>query len=202
MTGEFVLATAPAAEPLTKAEAKAHLNLTIDDDDDLVDRLIAAARRRAESHLDRSLVNTTWDYRLDDFPAFAADSRRGRLRAVVIPKARLQSVTSVKYYDTTNVEQTITASEYVVLGGEPGLVYPAPGYTWPDAHAERLGAVTIRCVVGYGATAASVPEDVKAALLLMVGHLYVHRMSVEDTDWPLPNASRLLLDGASWGSRP
>ena len=60
--------TAPALEPVTLAEAKAHLRVDISDDDDLITAIIKAAREYCEEYLDRTLVHTQWTMRMDAFP--------------------------------------------------------------------------------------------------------------------------------------
>jgi uncharacterized phiE125 gp8 family phage protein len=58
----------PAAEPVTLAEAKAHLKLDTSDEDALVAALITAARARAEWHTGRAFVTQRWRLRLDAWP--------------------------------------------------------------------------------------------------------------------------------------
>lgn len=58
-----ILLTAPAAEPVTLAEAKAFLRLEHDDEDALVSSLVAAARAEIETLTRRVLVAQRW--RLD-----------------------------------------------------------------------------------------------------------------------------------------
>ena len=55
-------------------------------------------------------------------------------------------------------------------------------------------AVQIRFVAGYGA-AAAVPEDIKEAMLLIIGHLYAHREENHDFElYEMPlGALRLAL---------
>ncbi|MFD1333894.1 head-tail connector protein, partial [Methylopila musalis] len=58
-----VLLTAPAAEPLGLADAKAYLRLDHDDEDALLGELIASARAEVERLTRRVLVAQRW--RLD-----------------------------------------------------------------------------------------------------------------------------------------
>ncbi len=158
------LITAPATEPVTLAEAKAHLRVTTVDDDTLITALIVAARQTAENMTDRALITQTWEKSLDVFP-----------EAIELPKPRIQSITSVKYIDTAGVEQTLAGTEYLLdAASEPGWVTPAYDKAWPETRAVP-NAVKVRYVAGYGATAADVPQIIRHAILLIIGELYERR---------------------------
>lgn len=161
--------TAPVVLPLGLQEAKDHLRVDLADDDALIEQLIIAAREMAESFTERALITQTIDYVRDAFPTWG----------MTLPRAPLQSVTSVKYIDTDGVEQTIDAADYRVdaLSTPPRLT-PAYNETWPSAR-DVTNAVTIRLVVGYGDGPADVPVRIKAAMLLMIGDLYEHRQSIQ-----------------------
>ncbi len=58
----LVLTTAPAAEPISLAEAKAHLRIDADDEDALLTALIAAARMFVERTLGVALITQSWSY--------------------------------------------------------------------------------------------------------------------------------------------
>lgn len=119
----------PIVEPVTLAEAKDHLNVTnigspatTSPDDTLITALIQAAREHAEIYTNRSFVSQTWKLLMDDFPSW-------ELR---LSKPPLISVTSIKYYDTDNVQQTLVANtDYTVdIFSEPGWVVPSSS-GWP-----------------------------------------------------------------------
>lgn len=166
------LVTGPAVEPVTLAEAKAHLRVTGTDEDALVSALIVAARSFAEECTGRAFVTQTWDYVLDAFPCAAFE----------LPKAPLQSVTSVSYVDTDGATQTLDSGLYKVDAiTDPGRIAPAYGETWPSTRAEE-NAVTIRFVAGYG-LAAAVPQPIKQALLLMTGQQFEHREATAEGSW-------------------
>lgn len=159
----LALVTLPSTEPVTLAEAKAHLRVTTTDEDALLDSLIPAARQWAEDFTRRALITQTWDYTLDAF----ADE-------IEIPMPPLQSVSSVKYLDVDGVEQTLAATEYTVdAAATRGLVRSVYGKSWPSVR-DQANAVTIRFIAGYGA-APAVPAPIKAAVLLMLGELYARR---------------------------
>lgn len=162
--------TPAASECVTLAEAKAHLRVDVSDDDALITALITAARLDAEARMRRTLVETTWELQLDAFPA------DGCMR---LHNAPVQTVTHVKYYDSTGVLQTLDASAYVLdTASEPARLVLAYGQSWPATYS-RPGAVQVRYVAGLPvADKAKVPEIIKAWIKLRVGTLYEHREQI------------------------
>jgi uncharacterized phiE125 gp8 family phage protein len=177
------IVTAPAVEPITLAEAKSHIKAFTNDEDALIQIWITAARRRAETFMQRRLITQTWDYFRDCFPCWGME----------IPNAPLQSVTSVKYVDNAGAEQTLGAAKYLVdANADPGRITPAYAEVWPVTR-EQMSAVTIRFVCGYG-LAAVVPEEIKSAILLMIAHLEQHRSEVAAAEmFEMPRAADHLL---------
>ena len=175
------LVTAAAEQPVTLAEAKAHLRVLTTDEDSLIGALVAAAAAHLEGRsgvLGRALVTQTWDVRFDRFP-FAGNNGR-----IELPLPPLQSVTSVKYLDFTGTEVTLAADQYAVDTGHMiGRLRPAYGLTWPSTRDED-GAVRIRFVAGYG-SASAVPTPIKQAILLLVGHWWINREAAGDAKGPL-----------------
>lgn len=176
------LITAPDSEPVTLTEAKAHLRVDGTDDDTLISALIVAARQGAEHSTGRALMPQTWELALDEFED-----------EIDLPNPPLISVTSVKYTDSDGVEQTIDAADYQVDShSAPARLLPAYGLEWPTSR-EQANAVLVRYQAGY-ADAASVPQEIKAWMLLRVGLLYENRESVAAgvTLSELPHVDRLL----------
>lgn len=166
------LVTAPGTEPITRTEAKLHLRVDHTADDSLIDALITAARRQVEIHTGRALVTQTWDLTFDCWPCGDA---------IDIPLPPLQSVTSVTYYDTADAATVWSSANYqVVIDGVRGRLVLAYGKVWPAVTLRPAAGVVVRFVAGYGA-AAAVPEDVKAAIKLWLGHLYANREAVTGT---------------------
>ena len=167
----LTLQSAPAAHPVSLADAKAHLNVDHDEDDDLITACLDAA----VGHLDgvagvlgRALVTQTWDQSIDDFP-YGDD--------LPLFLAPVTSVTSVTYRDMAGDTQTLTADAYM-LRQRHGLtwVHLKDGYTWPETDDEP-NAVTVRFVAGYGDDE-DVPGPLRAAIKLHIGHLYENREAV------------------------
>lgn len=155
----------PAAEPITTAEAKTQLRLSVTDDDTYIDTLIVTARRQVEKYLARALVTQTRVLRLDRFPLS---------NVIELPYAPIQSVSSVTYVDQNGTTQTWSSDEYRVdIYSSPGRITPEFDYVWPVAR-EVTHAVTVTYVCGYGG-ASDLPADIKHALKLQVTRLYENR---------------------------
>jgi uncharacterized phiE125 gp8 family phage protein len=172
MTFGLTLVTPPASEPVSDTEAKLHLRVDHTADDSLIDSLITAARRQVETHTGRALVTQTWDMALDGWPCGGE---------IDIPLPPLQSVTSLTYYDTSSNATVWSSSNYqVVTDGVRGRLVLGYGKTWPAVTLRPAAGIIVRFVAGYGA-ASAVPEDIKAAIKLWLGHLYANREAVTGT---------------------
>lgn len=178
----LTLITEPTVEPVTLAEAKTHLRITGTDHDTLITALIVAARQYLEDvKTGRAFITQTWDLTMDSFPA-----------CILVPFPPLQSVTSLKYYDTDGTEQTWDASNYRVdIASEPGRITPAYGVVWPSVR-RQTGTITVRFVAGYG-LAAAVPENVKHLVKLLIGTWFEYPEGIGPANIrPLPFAVEAL----------
>ena len=203
MTLALTQTTPPAKEPLTTAEAKLFLRVGNDAENDAIDRLIASARATIEAWTGRQLIDATWTWTLDRWPAFVRpwsdgpwDVNRGRTRSEFrLPHSPLASVTSVKYIDTNGTQQTLTGggTDYdVVTDEEPGKVRLAYDQSWPEIR-DQLRAVEIIYVAGYGTEGSDVPAAARDLILMAVEDVYNHRaMNVERAMTANPAASGLL----------
>lgn len=159
--------SAPSVEPVSLADAKLHLRVDIDDDDDLITGLIVAAREHAEEVTRRALITQTWNYYRDDFPAG---------ETLLIPRPPLQSVGGIYYTPDEGSEQEISNDEYQVdAHGEPGRVVLTSGASWPGDALVRANGLRVQFVAGYGDEADDVPEPIRLAIKMMVGHWYENR---------------------------
>lgn len=164
--------TDATTEPITTAQAKAHLNIVdFSDDDTYIDILVAAARQKVESDTGRVFFDQTWKLYLDEFPD-------GLIR---LPNAPLSSVTSIKYYDVDNSQQTWSSDYYQAdTSHEPGRVQLVYGYSYPTTY-NRLAAIEIEYVIGYGAAiaqATTIPKLMFHAAYLLIGTWYENREEV------------------------
>jgi uncharacterized phiE125 gp8 family phage protein len=161
------LITAPQAEPITLAEAKSHLRITANDEDALIETWIKAAREYCEGYQNRAYITQTWELALDSFP---------NERIMKIPLPPLQSVTSIKYYDTEGTETVFPSDDYEVdTYSEPGRISLGYGKSWPSSILRPVNGVIITFTAGYGDTAADVSEKVKQAIKVLIGLLIMRR---------------------------
>ena len=184
----IVVTTSPSIEPLSVIEAKDHLRVDGDDDEVLIAAYIKAAREFAEAYTGRTLINTVYTLSLDKFPT-SSD-------AIEIPAAPLASVTSISYVDTDGATDSMDSSDYRVdTSSEPGRITVAYGNSWPSTR-DITNAVSIVYTGGYGTSRDDVPEGIRMAMRLLVGHMYENREAVVigTAANELPLAVESLLD--------
>lgn len=184
--------TQPPDEPLSLAEAKAHIRIPDDVtfDDSWILEEIKAAREAAELITWRALITQSWKLYLDAFPCYAdwtatdPDSARhydpamlgAQGDAIVVPRPPLQSVESIKYVDGNGVEQTLSPSAYQIdKASEPARIVPAYGAAWPSTRAGTPNAVTVAFTCGFGAEASDVPAGIRAWIKVRVATKYRNR---------------------------
>lgn len=161
---------APAAELVTLLEVKQHcrVELLSPDDDAVLTSLIAAATAWIDGYsgvLGRALINQTWKLNLSCWPACK----------IRLPLAPVSTITSIKYYDTTNLQQTLDMANYSLQ--EDAL---SPMAAWiKDASLaslfERPDAIEVLFVAGYGAAASNVPEAIRTAAKMLVATWFENR---------------------------
>lgn len=159
------LLTGPAAEPLTRAEAKAFLRIDHDAEDTLVDALVTAARRFVEAETGRILIDQTWRFFLDRWPL------RGIVPAPLAPVREILSAT-VAAADGTPV--ALPADALALVGDRaPTLIRVDPARV--SAPLAPHGGIVVTFLAGYGADPEDVPGDLVQAVRLVLAHLYERR---------------------------
>jgi uncharacterized phiE125 gp8 family phage protein len=173
----------PNVEPITVDEAKAHLRVEHAEDDDLIGSLIGAAREWAEGFTGRKLITQTWSVWLPAWPP-------ARFR---VPLSPVQSVMSIVYTPVGGTATTVSVDTYALAPDE--TLWLARGSAWPSGEILLPEGVTITVKVGYGDAATSVPKRFTQAMLLMIGHWYGHRESVNigNITSEIPLGAEMLL---------
>lgn len=173
----------PTVEPMTLAQAKLHLRVDYDDDDELIASLITVARATAEDRLGRSLMNCTWRLTVDKFSP-----------ALELPNPPCISVESVKYFDMDGIERTLDPVDYFVdTVTEPAYIVPAAGRAWPCTQ-DRINTVVVDYTAGYGTTADKVPTPIVQWMKLAIGDMYDNRNRSSDKPCVPQNFADSLLD--------
>jgi len=181
--------TDAASELMTTAVAKDHLkeDLVDTDNDTRIDAYVTAGRQWMEKHTNRAFISQTWTLSLDDFPV------GGVFHLSPVPVA---SITSVKYFDTDGTQQTLVAgTDYQVdVKSEPARVAVEPAATWPLVETDRLNAVEVIFVAGYGAASTDVPDPLIHANKMLLEHMYAHPGSVSEGKLiEVPQGMEMLL---------
>lgn len=158
----YKVITPVTVEPVSLDEVKLHLRLTGDTtEDDLLAGLVVAAREYCEKYTGVAFAEQTLELLLDGWPS---------KNFIELPVAPLLSVTSIKYKDSAGVENTFT--KYSVDTDRPiGRVVLNYSESWPSFTAYPNNPIRIRFVAGYQI----IPQSLKQAILLLVGHWYENR---------------------------
>lgn len=158
-TSRPTVVTGPTSEPVTMQEAKRQLFIAETDTshDEEVVHLVQAAREQWEHDTDSSMLTQT----------LRVTAERLSGREIKLPSRPLQSVTSVTYYDSEDVSQTLATSVYSVDTSSERIVLKW-NQSWPTL-AIRWDAVTITYVAG-NTNRSAIPSIAKQAMLLLIGY--------------------------------
>lgn len=190
----------PADEPITVDEARAHCEAArygdsdVDPvDDAMFEGWIAAAREHCEDFLGLSLATKTLEVALDSFPTVRDDGST----SIGLPGGPVRQIVQIMIpapdadAGSDDVDSDELVGEAVYADGQvhPGLyaidaarslLYPVTD--WPSVTA-GIGAVRIRYLAGYGVDSdggEALPNVIRSAMLLVIGHLYRNRESTTD----------------------
>lgn len=161
----LILTTPPAAEPVSLAEAKAHLRVNHADDDAYISRLISAARRTVERTTSLRLVTQDWSLFADCWPDGPALS---------LQLAPVTAIDDIITYGEDDTPATVDPAHYYLDPvSRPARAVLRDG-RMPPRGGRPVNAIEVRFTAGFGA-ASSVPEDLRQAILLTVAHWFDHR---------------------------
>lgn len=137
----------------------------------LIGEMIKAVRTWCQDYQGLSYITQTWELSLNDWPR--------RQNYIELPYSPLQSAPvapTVTYYDVDDAATVWAATNYLVdTYFNPGRIVLNYGEIWPTETLRLSNAVIIKYVGGYGDAGASVPDEIKLALKMLVGHFYENR---------------------------
>lgn len=161
-----------APDPLlTLAEAKLQLEIDHSDRDTFIMALVAAASAMLDG-FDGMIGKLVAEQTVDVSMPTASGNYVG------LPVTPVQSLSAVSYYDADNVHQTININQFRLVGDEDrAWLETVEGFAWP-AFYDRCDALTFTLVCGFP----EVPEAIKHAARLMVGHWFENREAANEKD--------------------
>ena len=158
----------PVNLPVSMEEIREHTNVTDHDDDPRLLEYLRSATTHIEILARKQFITQTWRVTGNNWPG----------SIIELPKRPLLSVTTVKYYDNSDTQQTVDSSLYTVdTDATPGRIVLNFGETWPSNRG-HVNDIEVIFVCGFGASAASVPATYKHAIKLMVSHWNENREAV------------------------
>ena len=176
-----ILIAAPAAEPVTLAEAKAWLRVDTTDEDATISALIASAREYVEAATRRRLMAQGWRIVLDRWPFVRGGDgslealwigRCAPVMEVWLPLAPVSAVSAMRVFDASGQVQPMPNNVWRFVGAPDqarlnfSSAPPQPGL--------QAGGIEIDVAAGYGAEA-DVPAALRQAILLQVADWYQNR---------------------------
>lgn len=169
----YLLVGDPAVEPVSVPDAKRHMRLDHDRDDDLIGGLIAAARRHVEHETGIAVMLQTWRLYLDSWPA----DRCIRLRRH--PVRRVESVT---VFDADGTPKSLLdTSLRLDAVSRPARLMISDALP-PEA---ATNGIEIEFTAGLAELPPEVPDDIVRAILLLVAQWYEFRGAFSASDQPV-----------------
>lgn len=182
---------APATSPVSLDQAKRHLRIYHEDENDHIQLLLDACIAFIEGPdgIGLCLTPQKWRLSLDSFyarnlvngfgPAYgygAAYLDVGAIySAISIPLGPVTSVDRLAYTDDVGATHLVDRAAYLAdLESTPARITPLYGGVWPIT-INYPAAVKVDFTAGFTST----PADIKAAILLLLGHWFENRESVK-----------------------
>lgn len=145
----MITVTAAATEPVTLAEAKAHLRITHTADDTMLGAMITAAREAVEMNTGRALAAAEYRWASEDEIDYT----------MRLPLWPVDAVSEVSYAGADGARVTMDAADYTVDVDRATLALTPPS-----------GGSNLS--VTFTVAPTNIPAPLKAAILLLIGDLY------------------------------
>ena len=183
------LITPPAVQPVSLADAKAHLRVEHADDDAHLTALIAQATTHLEALSGLKLITQTHRVYFDLAPGD---------RIFELPLRPIQSVAEARIFDAAGdpVIADLTDAELDRFAF-PGRLLISEVL----CPADRFNGIEIDVVAGFGVAGSDVPGNLMRALMTIIAHWYEFRGAIEPADPTLPDPAGLERLIAPYRSR-
>ena len=188
--------TPPTVKPVELADVKLDLRVDHAHEDSLIESLISAATDYLEADsgaINKAFITQSWTLSL------RCPDRDYRIWLPVTP---VQSITAIKYFDSNNTEQTLQVSDFYFHGDEDwAYIEPKPTTNWPGTF-DRLDAISVEFVAGFGDAPDKVPESIRQLIRLLVTHWYTNRSAVNvgtiSTEIPMAAQALISVNRKGW----
>lgn len=146
---KYRIVTPATVLPVSVSDAKDYLRIdSYTDHDSMIESIIWATTKTLEQRANICVTEQTWTLILDS---------KEVVENIFFYKTPVKSITSVKYYDSDNTQQTISSGDYTtVLGLQPAQIILD---SVPSVY-ERSDAMEIVFVGGF----TSIPNDILLAI--------------------------------------
>ena len=163
---QFRLLSGPAIEPVSLADAKAHLRVDQTYDDSLIASLIAVARAQVEQETSHAMVHQTWR---------VAVHRWQTGRRIVLPRTPAVQLIEIRSIASDGQSELVPIADFQLNAHDaPATVEPIHQRAFHFTSGV-VQHVEIDYLAGFGSDVSSVPQALKQAILMLVGHLYETR---------------------------
>lgn len=182
---------APTIELVDLTFAKTHGKITADDDDQVTDFRLKAAREWIERYTGRAFMAQTWDWTILDGDITHAGP-------ILLPVVPVISVTSVTSYSPAGAPTVMgSASYFLDAASSPARVLLNEGVAWPSGL--RLhNSIVVRYLAGYGPAGTDpeqVPVAIRQAILLLASEWNERIEASTDLElFDVPFGVRALID--------
>lgn len=161
----LVLTSGPASEPVTLAEAKAHMRIETTAEDVLIASLLLTARLHVEQALNAALITQSFRLILDEWPED---------RAFDLPVAPVNQIDEIRVLAADGTPAVIASTAYGLEQSPTSPRLYRRDTTWPPP-GQTIQGIEIDLTAGYGAAPSDVPQPIRHAILLLTAHWYEHR---------------------------
>ena len=155
--------SSPSGLVVSLVEAKNHLRVSGDNQDDPITLLIEASTEKLEHDINRGILQANWQQAMHAFPSNG--------EPIELMMGNATDVGSITYVDTDGVTQTLDSSLWSFSSARHNVSCDTSDQ-WPEVYSETLSdKVFVNFTCGV-ADASCVPRLYKQAILLEVGRAY------------------------------
>lgn len=194
----YEVITPPATLAVPLATFKLHAKPSASTPDSLLTLYLEAAIKYAEQITRRDFINRTYKTFRDDFPGTQVFDLNSLVNSgnigFELRRSKLQSITSVKYLKDNVLTTVASTVFYNTFENDYSKILTLDNQVWPTDADNRLQAIEIEFVAGFGATEADVPDCLQEAIMLHATQMLENRgdcddLNVKDT---VPAAAKVI----------